>query len=183
MLARISALVRAPCSMSRRALSSMRDAHVTLGVARGASAAELKAAYREKALATHPDRHDVEDREAAERAFKEISEAYEHLSGGERRRAPGSSMTKAEAERFFWDIFGADGDVTLAWRVRGRRVRVRAGVHGRGVRDHAQLHGRRHRVQRPRELRARRVLLPPGVRGRVVRGDDPYPLLAVTSRY
>lgn len=56
-----------------------RDPHEVLGVKPGASPEELKKAYKKKALQYHPDRN-PDDREAAERKFKEISEAYDVLS-------------------------------------------------------------------------------------------------------
>ncbi|HTG83291.1 MAG TPA: DnaJ domain-containing protein, partial [Gemmatimonadales bacterium] len=47
-----------------------------LGVARDASEAEIKKAYRKLALELHPDRNPDP---AAEARFKEITEAYEVL--------------------------------------------------------------------------------------------------------
>lgn len=105
---------------ARWASALVRDPHVVLGVEPGASQDELKAAYREKAMATHPDRHTAEDREVASEEFKEISEAFSQLA----RPTPGrpATLSGEEAERLFWDIFGPDGDVELAWRVPGRRA-------------------------------------------------------------
>ena len=42
---------------------------------------ELKKAYRKKALEWHPDKHNQSTMKQAEEKFKEISAAYEHLSG------------------------------------------------------------------------------------------------------
>ena len=102
-------------------LSTVADPHAVLGIAKGATKAEVKAAYREKAKATHPDVHSADDREAAEMAFKDVSAAFIQLSGSVPRR-PRAGMTKEDAEEMFWEIFGADGDVELAWRVPGRRA-------------------------------------------------------------
>lgn len=57
-----------------------------LGVARAASAEDIKKAYRKLALEWHPDRHPPERREAAEAKFRGISEAYEVLSDPEKRK-------------------------------------------------------------------------------------------------
>jgi molecular chaperone DnaJ len=60
-----------------------RDPYEVLGVARGASEADVKKAFRRLARELHPDvnRHDPE----AEEKFKEAAEAYEILSDAERR--------------------------------------------------------------------------------------------------
>lgn len=118
-------LLRLAASAGQRAASSRaRGPHAVLGVAPGAGAEELKAAYRDKAMATHPDRfQNPEERIEAEKAFKEVGEAFESLTASTGvRRGPHAAMSKEEAERFFWDIFGDAGDVELAWRVPGRRA-------------------------------------------------------------
>ncbi len=60
-----------------------RDYYEVLGVAREASADEIKKAYRTLALKYHPDRNP--DDKAAEDKFKEASEAYTVLSDAEKR--------------------------------------------------------------------------------------------------
>ncbi len=57
----------------------------TLGVARGANDAELKAAYRKLAMKWHPDRNPGD--KDCERHFKEINEAYDVLKDGDKRAA------------------------------------------------------------------------------------------------
>lgn len=59
-----------------------QDYYDVLGVARGASADELKKAFRRLAMQYHPDRNKEPEAEAR---FKEINEAYEVLSDPERR--------------------------------------------------------------------------------------------------
>jgi molecular chaperone DnaJ len=62
--------------------TTRRDYYEVLGVARGASAAEIKKAFRSLARELHPDVCDEPD---AEERFKEVVEAYEVLSNSERR--------------------------------------------------------------------------------------------------
>lgn len=56
-----------------------------LGVAKDADDRQIKKAYREKALKWHPDKN-PENREEAEKRFREVAEAYEVLSNADRRR-------------------------------------------------------------------------------------------------
>src|ERR1700757_3602953 len=62
-----------------------QDYYETLGVARGASADELKRAYRDLAKKFHPDRNAGD--KAAESKFKDVSEAYDILKDDQKRAA------------------------------------------------------------------------------------------------
>ena len=70
----------------------MSDYYEILGTAKGASADDIKKAYRKKALQYHPDRNPGDPE--AEKQFKKISEAYEVLSD--------------EKKRQIYDQYGAD---------------------------------------------------------------------------
>jgi len=67
-------------------MATKADYYDILGVSKTASADEIKKAYRKQALEWHPDRH-KDDKEAAEKRFKEINEAYQVLSNSEKKAA------------------------------------------------------------------------------------------------
>ncbi|SDF15299.1 molecular chaperone DnaJ [Sulfitobacter delicatus] len=62
-----------------------RDYYEVLGVAKGASADEIKKAYRRKVKDLHPDRN--KDNPKAEAQFKEVGEAYDVLKDGDKKAA------------------------------------------------------------------------------------------------
>jgi hypothetical protein len=68
---------RAGANASGPRTNGMTDAKAyrILGVERGASESEVKAAYRARAKETHPDREDGD-----ERMFKRVTAAYDHLT-------------------------------------------------------------------------------------------------------
>ena len=96
-----------------------KDYYKTLGVAKGASADEIKKSYRKLARKYHPDANEGDAR--AEARFKEISEAYTVLSDEKRRkeydearslfgsggpRMPGSGGTSGYGGFDLGDLFG-----------------------------------------------------------------------------
>jgi molecular chaperone DnaJ len=99
-----------------------RDYYETLGVNKGASADDLKKAYRKVAMQYHPDRNPGD--KAAEEKFKEAAEAYEVLSdadkkaqydryghagvSGNGRGFSGGGMNMEDIFSQFGDIFGDD---------------------------------------------------------------------------
>jgi molecular chaperone DnaJ len=62
-----------------------QDYYATLGVERGASADEMKKAYRRLAMQYHPDRNPGDAK--AEAKFKELNEAYDVLKDDQKRGA------------------------------------------------------------------------------------------------
>ena len=73
----------AACRGFTASAASLESFYDTLGVRPGASADELKRAYRREAMKWHPDRHpEGAAKAAAEKKFKQVSEAYQALSGG-----------------------------------------------------------------------------------------------------
>ena len=103
-------------------MAAKRDYYEILGVSKGASADELKKAYRKLAIKYHPDKNPG-DKEAEEK-FKELAEAYDVLSDPDKRQrydqfghaGVGSSAASGGAGGFgggmsMEDIFSRFGDL------------------------------------------------------------------------
>jgi molecular chaperone DnaJ len=121
---------------------SKRDYYEVLGVAKSASEAEIKKAYRKMAIKFHPDKNP--DDASAEDKFKEAAEAYEVLSNAEKKQRYdqfghqgvggaagggfggggfGGGMNMDDIFSQFGDIFGGGGGGGFGGGGRGRRVR------------------------------------------------------------
>jgi molecular chaperone DnaJ len=106
-------------------MATKRDYYETLGVPKNANEEEIKKAYRKLAMKHHPDRNHGDTSKDAEAKFKEVKEAYEMLSDGQKRAAydqyghagvdpnmrggPGAEGFGGFAEAFgdiFGDVFG-----------------------------------------------------------------------------
>ncbi|MCR6474829.1 molecular chaperone DnaJ [Variovorax sp. ZS18.2.2] len=106
-------------------MATKRDYYETLGVPKNANEDEIKKAYRKLAMKHHPDRNHGDTSKDAEAKFKEVKEAYEMLSDGQKRAAydqyghagvdpnmrggPGTEGFGGFAEAFgdiFGDVFG-----------------------------------------------------------------------------
>ncbi|MET3441180.1 molecular chaperone DnaJ [Variovorax paradoxus] len=116
-------------------MATKRDYYETLGVPKNASEEEIKKAYRKLAMKHHPDRNHGDTSKDAETKFKEVKEAYEMLSDGQKRAAydqyghagvdpnmrggPGAEGFGGFAEAFgdiFGDVFGGSRGRTSSGR-------------------------------------------------------------------
>ncbi|KAG8469677.1 hypothetical protein KFE25_006132 [Diacronema lutheri] len=98
------------------------DYYAVLGLQKGASADEVKKAYRKMAMKWHPDKN-TDKKEEAERRFKQIAEAYDVLSDPNKRETydrfgeaglkhgaggmGGGYQFNGNAEDVFREFFGA----------------------------------------------------------------------------
>ena len=137
---------------------SKRDFYEILGVAKTASADEIKKAYRKVAMQFHPDRNPGD--KTAEEKFKEAAEAYEILSDADKKAqydryghagvsgngrghgGPGGGMNMEDIFSQFGDVFGDDLFGSFfgggAGGGRGRSTRSR-GVRGSNLRVKIKL--------------------------------------------
>ncbi|HTG48054.1 MAG TPA: molecular chaperone DnaJ [Actinomycetota bacterium] len=110
-------------------MAATRDLYALLGVARDATDAEIRTAYRRLARELHPD---VNGDPAAETRFKEIAGAYEILSDPDKRAqydayGDGGGQPFADIGDIFEMFFGQGGFGGFGSRRRGPRTRTRRG--------------------------------------------------------
>lgn len=67
-------------------MANKKDYYDVLGVSKNSSQEEIKSAYRKLAREHHPDMVKNGNKEAAEKRFKEINEAYQVLSDNEKKK-------------------------------------------------------------------------------------------------
>ena len=97
-------------------MADKKDYYETLGVAKDASADDIKSSYRKLAKQYHPD-VTKEDSAHAEERFKEISEAYEVLMDPEKRKLydnygrAGVAGQFSEEDKFSWQDFSHGQDL------------------------------------------------------------------------
>lgn len=60
--------------------SQRKDYYKILCLTKDAGEMEIRRAYKKMALKWHPDKHQGEDKDEAEKAFKDVNEAYAVLS-------------------------------------------------------------------------------------------------------
>jgi len=119
-----------------------KDYYEVLGISKGASAAEIKKAYRKLAIKYHPDRNP--GNKDTEAKFKEAAEAYEVLSDENKRARydqlghagmagaaggfSGGGMNMEDIFSQFGDIFGSafgGGHGSSHRRMRGQDLRIK----------------------------------------------------------
>lgn len=99
------------------------DFYQLLGLQRGATAEEVKAAYRREALRWHPDRHTSERRGAAEERFKLLSQAYQTLCSPEERRRYDERQSFGSAGGRAWEEAQRGASQGRAWQAQQTEAR------------------------------------------------------------
>ncbi len=136
-------------------MAEKRDYYEVLGVAKTATADEIKKAYRKKAIQYHPDKNPG-DKEAEEK-FKEAAEAYEVLSDPQKRQRydqfgfagmQGAGGFSGGGGFTMEDIFSQFGDLFESWGMGGSMGGHFSSFFGGGG-------GGRQRVRRGTDLRVK----------------------------
>ncbi|DBA04922.1 TPA: hypothetical protein N0F65_006924 [Lagenidium giganteum] len=127
-------------------MSSSECYYSILNVEKTASDDEIKRAYRKLAVKFHPDKN-LDNKEEAERRFKEIGEAYSVLSDEDKRRqydrfgkgglsnggghGHGHGMNPQDAEEIFRTFFGGQDPFSMFFQ---------EGMHGGGGNFGTRVH-------------------------------------------
>jgi curved DNA-binding protein CbpA len=127
-----------------------KDPYKILGVARNATADEIKAAYRKQAMQYHPDKHPGKE---AEEKMKEINEANQVLSDPEKRsrydqlsdaQRAGNGQWARDFENFMGGFPGDGMDPTVVmgqdWRGRQRETPAQPRPDPRAAREAINRH-------------------------------------------
>jgi curved DNA-binding protein CbpA len=145
----------------------------TLRVARSASKAAIKAAYRSLSQKVHPDKN-LDDRERAEREMKRINEAYAVLSASQRRAAYDAEVDRLEAELAGKDAAAQRAAQEFAQEAHRRAAAQRAAEQARDRERHAQAARARQQAESAqRECRERESFSRMDSRASTTHGEPP----------
>src|SRR5918992_3914708 len=117
----------------------MLDPYSVLGLSKGASAADIKSAYRRLAKKLHPDANKHDPKAAAR--FAELNAAYEILGEDDKRKAFDRGEIDAEGKPRFQGFagagahpggFGREGFESFTWSTDGFQRRGGRGARGFG---------------------------------------------------